>query len=113
MAKTVIIGAGVALAAVGVVWAWRERGAVERDLTAVAKRIAPEVKGVIESAHKRIDGLEARVKDEVLTEINLAHNGVAARRREIVALEKRVKDLAAHVHGQRADCAEDQPRGEG
>ena len=110
MVRKVIIGAGVAIAAVGVALAWRERGKVERDLTAVAKRIAPEVGGVIESAHKRIDGLEPRVKDAI-REAKAAHVRIDARLEQIARLEQRVKDLAAHVHCKRADCAEDQREG--
>ena len=121
MSKVAIIGIGAAVAAIGVVWAWRDRGKVERDLKGVVKRIVSDEvnrakvwwtdettkaakygRREATSAHHRLDDLEAQVKTLVSDANELALRSVRETNAHarIEGLSERVKALAhaAHTH---------------
>lgn len=79
--KIAIIGVGVAVATVGVVWAWRDGGALKREVQKVAHEVVKDAKKEfrrdlayakreVGEAHKRADAIETLVKDEVKKDVD-------------------------------------------
>ena len=133
MAKRILIGVGVALAAVGVVWAWIERGRLSAAIRNEWKKETGVLRRDVSDAHKRVDWLMGKVssvdfgqivKNQVEDKaritaaheridelaqgaVSIAHKEATRAHGRITSLEARVQDIAAHLHGKGANCAED------
>ena len=100
--RIAIIGVGVAVAAVGVILAWRNAGAVERNLRDSADKILVNIvdevrkdanytRREVGEAHKLIEKLEKGAVKEAKAEAVKAHM-------RINDWDRKFNELAAHVH---------------
>ena len=105
--KAAIIGVGAVIAAVGVVWAWHDRGKIEGAAERIAKRVVSEfrkdlqyAKREVSSAHKRLDDVEEHLGlHDVKRDL---HKPPPKDEGRVAAVEAKLEDLVKQVAGNAA-----------